>query len=299
MRLPNIARVAMFTELVRKKLPEGLQGKSIIDNIANKRLFSLRILGTPKFIEETGEHVHMKKAIHPKDGSIFDFMIRPPNDESEVVKSSLLEPEVKSCPKGNNDMNSEETSQVEFDYVESLLRDNSIEGYTLSFPSDNTPHLFPLSRNSPSHCPLCGREHTSENGYILRNKKSYSFYCHRANQDRKPGARNPSLKLTNSETALDREKKLPSPTKLDRSRISDPTDHFVWGDLLNICTSGRKISRSEVYEAIQSTIACIQTISRLWVLKLEHTDGGLYFDMASKLEIAKYEVHLVELGVKR
>ncbi|RGB25315.1 hypothetical protein C1646_771903, partial [Rhizophagus diaphanus] len=27
MRLPNIAQVTMFTELVRKKLPEGLQGK--------------------------------------------------------------------------------------------------------------------------------------------------------------------------------------------------------------------------------------------------------------------------------
>ncbi|CAB4399817.1 unnamed protein product [Rhizophagus irregularis] len=27
MRLPNIARVTVFTELVRKKLPEGLQGK--------------------------------------------------------------------------------------------------------------------------------------------------------------------------------------------------------------------------------------------------------------------------------
>ena len=36
MRLPNIAQVAMFTELVRKKLPEGLQEKGIIDNIANK-----------------------------------------------------------------------------------------------------------------------------------------------------------------------------------------------------------------------------------------------------------------------
>src|SRR4051794_35551246 len=139
-------------------------------------------------------------------------MIRPPNDESEVVESPLLEPEVKSCPKGNNDMNSEKTSQVEFDFVESLLRDNYIEGYTLSFPSDNTPHLFPLSCNSPSHCPLCDWEHTSKNAYIVRNKKSYSFYCYRANQDRKPGARNLSLKLTISESALDREKRISSPT---------------------------------------------------------------------------------------
>ena len=36
MRLPNIAQVAVFTELVYKKLPIALQGNSIINNIANK-----------------------------------------------------------------------------------------------------------------------------------------------------------------------------------------------------------------------------------------------------------------------
>jgi len=41
MRLPNITQVAVFTELVRKKLPASLQEKSIIDNIANKSSFSL------------------------------------------------------------------------------------------------------------------------------------------------------------------------------------------------------------------------------------------------------------------
>jgi len=41
MRLKNIAWVTIFTELVRKKLPVSLQGNSIIDNIANKRSFSL------------------------------------------------------------------------------------------------------------------------------------------------------------------------------------------------------------------------------------------------------------------
>ncbi|RGB22466.1 hypothetical protein C1646_776057, partial [Rhizophagus diaphanus] len=65
MRLPNIAKVSAFTELVRKKLPAGLQKKGIIDNIANI-------------------------VIRPKDGSIFDFMIRPPNDDSRVIDSPLL-----------------------------------------------------------------------------------------------------------------------------------------------------------------------------------------------------------------
>jgi hypothetical protein len=36
MRLPNIVRVTIFTELVRKKLLAGLQDKGIVDNIANK-----------------------------------------------------------------------------------------------------------------------------------------------------------------------------------------------------------------------------------------------------------------------
>ena len=32
------------------------------------------------------------------------------------------------------------------------------------------------------------------------------------------------------------------------------------------------------------------------MLKTEDTNGGLYFDMASKLDLAKYEVNLIELG---
>ncbi|CAB4375223.1 unnamed protein product [Rhizophagus irregularis] len=65
-----------------------------------------------------------------------------------------------------------------------------------------------------------------------------------------------------------------------------------------MCTSRQKFSRSKVYEAIQATVACIQTTSRLWVLKIEDTNGGLYFDMAPKLDLAKYEVNLIELGEK-
>ena len=41
LRVKNISQASVFTELVRKKLSEGLQGKTIIDNIANKRSFSL------------------------------------------------------------------------------------------------------------------------------------------------------------------------------------------------------------------------------------------------------------------
>ena len=138
--------------------------------------------------------------------------------------------------------------------IEILLKEAGIEGYSLSYPSDKFPDKFPLSRVSPSDCPLCGREHTSDNAYIRRNKKSYSFFCYRANQDKQPGTRDPSLKLAINETALDREKKLQSPVKKDRSRISNPNDHFVWWDLLCMCTSGKKFSHAEVYE--QQLPAC-------------------------------------------
>ncbi|RIA79969.1 hypothetical protein C1645_839528 [Glomus cerebriforme] len=142
-----------FTELVRKKLPAGLQKKGIIDNIANIgsfKSFSLRMLGTPKYDKKTDKHVRIKKVIRSKDGSIFDFMICPPNDDSRVIDSPLLvvpESEVNRCSKENNDTN-------------------------------NIPDLFPLTRNSPSYCPICDQEHE------------------------KPGTRNPSVKLAPSETAL-------------------------------------------------------------------------------------------------
>ncbi|PKK58542.1 hypothetical protein RhiirC2_796141 [Rhizophagus irregularis] len=89
MRFPNTAQVAMFTELV-----------------PNKCSFSLWMLGSPKYNEKTGEHIRVKKAIRPKDGTIFDFMIRPPNDESEVIKNSLLlvvsKAKMEGCPSTNN-----------------------------------------------------------------------------------------------------------------------------------------------------------------------------------------------------
>ena len=138
-------------------------------------------------------------------------------------------------------------------------------------------------------------EHDSDHEYIIQNKKSYSFFCYWVNNDRELRFRKPSKKLTISETALNREKRLPSPTKLDWFRISDPNDYFVWGDLIDISTSKRKFSCNEIYDAIQTTVACIQMTLRLWVLKTENTNGGLYFDMALKLDLVKYEVNLVEL----
>src|SRR6266498_2193622 len=172
------------------------------------------MLGSPKYNEKTEEHIRVKKAICLKDGSIFDFMIRPPNDESEVIDNSplLAIPETESIKYVSI---SNETTVAEFELVEILLKEAGIEGYSLSYPSDNFPDKFPLSRTSPSHCPLCEWEHTSDNAYIRRNKKSYSFFCYRANQDKQLGTRNPSLKLAINETALDREKKLQSSVKKD------------------------------------------------------------------------------------
>jgi hypothetical protein len=197
----------------------------------------------------------VKKPIRPKDGTIFEFMIYPPNDDSEVIDGPLLaisEPEVKRCLTEENENNdiSSETTQAEFEFVESLLGENGIEGYSLSYPSEDFPNKFPLTRNSPSHCPLCDREHTSDNTYIIRNKKSYRFKCYHANHERNPGTINPSIKLTISETALDREKKLPIPEKQGQPKISDPNDYFVWWDLISMCTSKKRFTRNEVYNAI-------------------------------------------------
>ena len=128
----------------------------------------MRIVRFLKFDEKTGEYVRIKKPIHPNDGIIIDFILRSRNDESEVVDDPLLavpEPEVKRCSEDNNDTVNE-VSEAEFELVEKLLKETGIEGYSLSYPSENFPDLFPLKRIFQAHCPLCDREYTSENRYI-------------------------------------------------------------------------------------------------------------------------------------
>ena len=119
MRFSNIAKVAIFTEFICKKLSASFQENSIIDNIVNKWSFSLWILEMPKFDEKTGSYMWIKKAVQPKNESVFNFMIYPPNDKSEVVNRSLLaipKAEMRSYPSINNI-----TTDVKFKLVETLL----------------------------------------------------------------------------------------------------------------------------------------------------------------------------------
>ncbi|CAG8766970.1 365_t:CDS:10 [Cetraspora pellucida] len=245
LELKNIAQVTVFTKLVRKKLQVGLQKKIIIDNIANKRSFSLRMLGSSKYKEETKEHIRVKKAIHPKDETIFDFMIRLSNDESEVIESPLLDVS-ENISRRKCSIMSNITTEAKFKLAETLLKETNIEGYNLSFLSENFSDKFLLSCISSSYCPLCDQEHTKK----------------------QPGTKNPSLKLTISETALDREKKLPS----------------------------KKFSRMVVYEAIQATIACVQKKMKTWILKHRNLNGELMFDIGPKLDIANFTINIIELG---
>ena len=131
-------------------------------------------------------------------------MLRPPNDESEVVESPLLViPESESISYSSMGV---DATEVELELVEKLLKEASIEGFNLSFPFEQSPDVFPLKRMAQSYCSLCDRKHTNENAYIIRNKKSYSFHCYRADQEKPSGERKPSIKLTLSESALSREK---------------------------------------------------------------------------------------------
>ncbi len=63
-----------------------------------------------------------------------------------------------------------------------------------------------------------------------------------------------------------------------------------------MCTSGKKYSRSEVYKAIQSTVAYILKKISIWILKHKDSENGLYFDMGPELKIAKFEIKIIEYG---
>ncbi len=91
MKLPNITQVIIFIELICKKLLTALQVNYIINNIVNKHSFSLRIFESSKYNEKIEEYIHIKKTIHLKNETIFDFMIHPLNNESEVIKNLLLD----------------------------------------------------------------------------------------------------------------------------------------------------------------------------------------------------------------
>ena len=89
----------------------------MLDNIANKRSFSLRMLRSPKIDKNSGEHIliRRKKALYPKESTVFDFMIRPPNDESPVIESPLLfVQKLESVKIRNTDS---ETTEAEFELV--------------------------------------------------------------------------------------------------------------------------------------------------------------------------------------
>ncbi len=97
--------------------------------------------------------MRVKKAVQPKNRSVFDFMICLPNDESEVINSPLLtisETEMRRCPNINN-----VTTDAEFKLIETLLQEANIEGYSLSYSSENFPDKFPLSCFSLSYYPIC------------------------------------------------------------------------------------------------------------------------------------------------
>ncbi|RIB04589.1 hypothetical protein C2G38_2222004 [Gigaspora rosea] len=162
------------------------------------KTLTLPILGTPKIIKETNEHVRPKRVVIPKNGTIFDLMLRPPHNEAEIKHSPILETlkekisiEDRSMPEKNK--NDTGTIGSEIKYIEKLLEEYKIEG-----------------------------------------------------------------------------------------------------GLIDMCTSKNIFTHNEVYEAIQATVACIQTSSKLWLLKMANSDNGLFFDMAPKLDIAKYKIKITE-----
>ncbi|CAG8681652.1 1533_t:CDS:1, partial [Ambispora gerdemannii] len=118
------------------------------------------------------------------------------------------------------------TIRSEVEYTEKLLEEYKIEDFEVLYSLPTLPNVFLLNHIAESQYSLCNREHTSDNAYVIRNKKTYYYYCHRADQDMATGTRKLSLKLTLKISILERENSLPPPEKIERPRISDLNDHF-------------------------------------------------------------------------
>src|SRR4051812_17897287 len=98
-----------------------------------------------------------KKALLPKNETVYDFMLRPSNDVSKVIESPLLvlpeNTQTIQFQKFDNEIS--EASQTKFELVERLLKNNNIKSYNLSYPTDSISDIFLLVHVSPSYCSLC------------------------------------------------------------------------------------------------------------------------------------------------
>ena len=103
-------------------------------------------------------------------------MIYSLNDESEVINSPLLA--ILEAKIGRYSSINNVITNAKFELVETLLQEYNIEGYSLSYPSENFPNKFSLLHVSLSYCLICDQEHDSNNAYIIQNKKFYSFFCY-------------------------------------------------------------------------------------------------------------------------
>ncbi|RHZ76065.1 hypothetical protein Glove_207g24 [Diversispora epigaea] len=64
-----------------------------------------------------------------------------------------------------------------------------------------------------------------------------------------------------------------------------------------MCTSKKKFTRTEVYDVIQTVLACVVfPQSRIWISKHKKPDGSLIFKMGPKLGFGGLNINLVELG---
>src|SRR6185312_8402568 len=111
--------------------------------------------------EKSYEHIRPKKALFPKDSSVFDFMLRPPHDDSPVVDSPTLNvsADLVRVKKNitENCKNDAGTFGSEIEYIEKLLKEYKIEGFEVLYSSPTLPNVFPLNRIAESRCPLCNR----------------------------------------------------------------------------------------------------------------------------------------------
>ncbi|CAG8603943.1 3454_t:CDS:2 [Cetraspora pellucida] len=271
LQLKNITKVAVFTKLVHKKLPIGLQANGIVDNIANKSSFSLRMLGTPKIIKETNEHVHPKRAVIPKNGTIFDFMLRPSHNDAEIKDSPILETlkektsiENRSMPKKNKIDAGSIGSEVE--YIEKLLEEYKIEGFGVLYPLPTLPNIFPLNRIAESQCPL-------------------------SDQETQTGTKKPSLKLTLNALVL--EQKNNKRTWILKHRKPDSKLYFGMAPTLDFS----KITIN-IVELEGEPIKLISLIDRIYDSKAIMYDNIDFLPYSPNIEQPKNKFFNLFLGFK-
>ena len=180
-------------DIVMKDFPQLEVDRAVYNNLQEFRCLGCRKL--------EWEDPHLQKRIVGKEEMTY-----------EDFRSTLLKPEPSAIKiRRNNDAEKTEKKGKKYEKeeihedmlgsnLEEALSHEIMDQFKMEERKDN---LIPLKRKKAGYCPLCEKEHTNDNAYLIETKGGIIFQCHRykSHYSKMEGKEDRMLRLTTTSNA--------------------------------------------------------------------------------------------------